>query len=190
MSREVNYVGNKVRLYDVFPNNNGYVKEVVTYMIMDDLVIEPISSITLINKFNIKDAGALQERALDFNRTRFQPNQISLLPVGQCPKKRIFSLTRNSVRLVAASELRSGAEIYRTERRHQRLATVAAPRFGLNSSVSVFEYYGFFEKRCGGPRSRGRGSGDGVGVGKAAAIGVLGVHLSGDGFRLDLRTIL
>ncbi|KAL2323895.1 hypothetical protein Fmac_022953 [Flemingia macrophylla] len=39
-------------------------EEVVTYMIMDDLVIEPISSITLINKFNIKEAGALQEKVV------------------------------------------------------------------------------------------------------------------------------
>ncbi|KAM0010052.1 hypothetical protein Hdeb2414_s0010g00334111 [Helianthus debilis subsp. tardiflorus] len=37
----------------------GYVKEVVTYMVMDDLVVKPmstISSITLINKFGVKSA--------------------------------------------------------------------------------------------------------------------------------------
>lgn len=42
----------------------GYVKGVVTYMVMDDLVVSPmstISSITLLNKFNIKDVGVLQE---------------------------------------------------------------------------------------------------------------------------------
>ncbi|KAL2323902.1 hypothetical protein Fmac_022960 [Flemingia macrophylla] len=48
---------------DVLPNKNGFMKEVVTYMIMDDLVITPmstISSITLLNKFNVKEVGAFQ----------------------------------------------------------------------------------------------------------------------------------
>lgn len=45
----------------------GYVKGVVTYMVMDDLVVSPmstISSITLLNKFNIKDVGVLQETSV------------------------------------------------------------------------------------------------------------------------------
>ncbi|GKU91874.1 hypothetical protein SLEP1_g5688 [Rubroshorea leprosula] len=53
------------------PNKNscsteeGYVKGVVTYMIMDDLEVRPmstISSTTMINKFNIKDIGVLEEK--------------------------------------------------------------------------------------------------------------------------------
>ncbi|XP_059299894.1 uncharacterized protein LOC132052393 [Lycium ferocissimum] len=47
----------------------GFVKEVVTYMVMDDLVVKPmstISSITLINKFNVKDVGVLREEVVDF----------------------------------------------------------------------------------------------------------------------------
>ncbi|GLT50896.1 hypothetical protein SLA2020_243510 [Shorea laevis] len=46
----------------------GYVKGVVTYMIMDDLEVRPmstISSITMINKFNIKDIGVLEEKVVD-----------------------------------------------------------------------------------------------------------------------------
>ncbi|XP_073027751.1 uncharacterized protein [Primulina eburnea] len=42
----------------------GFVKRLVTYMIMDNLVVNPIStisSITLLNKFNIKDVVNLQE---------------------------------------------------------------------------------------------------------------------------------
>ncbi|PHT46246.1 hypothetical protein CQW23_15404 [Capsicum baccatum] len=42
----------------------GFVKDVVTYMVMDNLVVKPmstISSITLLNKFNVKDVGFLQE---------------------------------------------------------------------------------------------------------------------------------
>ncbi|WMV35339.1 hypothetical protein MTR67_028724 [Solanum verrucosum] len=41
----------------------GFVKEAVTYMVTDDLVVKPmspISSITLLNKFNVKNVGVLQ----------------------------------------------------------------------------------------------------------------------------------
>ncbi|KAB2619761.1 hypothetical protein D8674_041936 [Pyrus ussuriensis x Pyrus communis] len=45
----------------------GYVKGVVTYMIMDDLEVKPmssISSITMLNRFNVKDVGALEEKVV------------------------------------------------------------------------------------------------------------------------------
>lgn len=44
---------------------NGYVKDVVSYTIMDDLSVMPISSIssiTLFNKFNVKNTDALEEK--------------------------------------------------------------------------------------------------------------------------------
>jgi hydroxymethylpyrimidine/phosphomethylpyrimidine kinase len=37
-------------------------------MVMDDLVVQPmstISSITLLNKFNIKEVGSLQEKVVE-----------------------------------------------------------------------------------------------------------------------------
>lgn len=40
-------------------------KGVVTYMIMDDLEVSPMSticSVTLLNKFYVKDVGALEEK--------------------------------------------------------------------------------------------------------------------------------
>ncbi|KAM2202414.1 hypothetical protein ACFX1R_002128 [Malus domestica] len=43
----------------------GYVKGVVTYMITDDLEVKPLSSIsciTMLNRFNVKDVGALEEK--------------------------------------------------------------------------------------------------------------------------------
>ncbi|KAL1544107.1 hypothetical protein AAHA92_21002 [Salvia divinorum] len=46
----------------------GLVKGVVTYMVMDDLVIKPmstISSITMLNKFNVKEVGSLEEKVVD-----------------------------------------------------------------------------------------------------------------------------
>ncbi|KAJ3708790.1 hypothetical protein LUZ61_012495 [Rhynchospora tenuis] len=45
----------------------GYVKGVVTYSVMDDLTVVPmstISSITLLNKFQIKDLGSLEEKTV------------------------------------------------------------------------------------------------------------------------------
>ncbi|XP_027364832.1 uncharacterized protein LOC113871938 [Abrus precatorius] len=58
---------------DVFPNESGFVKEVVTYMVMDDLVIYPmstISSITLLNKFDVKEVGSLQEKVVELGMTQ------------------------------------------------------------------------------------------------------------------------
>ncbi|KAL7589573.1 uncharacterized protein LOC111888946 [Lactuca sativa] len=49
----------------------GFVKEVVTYMVMDDLVVKPmstISSITLINSFAVKDLSQLEEKTLPFGK--------------------------------------------------------------------------------------------------------------------------
>ncbi|KAL3828503.1 hypothetical protein ACJIZ3_017305 [Penstemon smallii] len=49
-------------------SESGIVKGVVTYMVMDDLVVKPmstISSLTLLNKFNVKEVGILQEKVVD-----------------------------------------------------------------------------------------------------------------------------
>ncbi|TVU10244.1 hypothetical protein EJB05_43759, partial [Eragrostis curvula] len=46
----------------------GYVKEVVTYLVMDDLTVEPmstISAIMLLKKFNVKDCSALEEMTVE-----------------------------------------------------------------------------------------------------------------------------
>ncbi|XVE69067.1 hypothetical protein DITRI_Ditri09bG0119800 [Diplodiscus trichospermus] len=48
-------------------SEGGFVKGVVTYMVMDDLMVEPmstISGIALLNRFNIKDIGILQEKTI------------------------------------------------------------------------------------------------------------------------------
>ncbi|KAF3337466.1 hypothetical protein FCM35_KLT18053 [Carex littledalei] len=49
-------------------DGKGYVKGVVTYSLMDDLTVVPmstISSIALLNKFQIKDLGSLEEKTVD-----------------------------------------------------------------------------------------------------------------------------
>ncbi|PNY12303.1 hypothetical protein L195_g008930 [Trifolium pratense] len=69
MNREVAYVGNKkVAEKKVYNIKDGFVKDVITFMVMDDLVIQPmstISSITLLNKFNVKEIGTLQEKVVE-----------------------------------------------------------------------------------------------------------------------------
>ncbi|KVH88187.1 Protein of unknown function DUF674 [Cynara cardunculus var. scolymus] len=49
--------------------DGGFVKGVVTYMIMDDLEVKPmstISSITVLNNFNVKEIGGLEEKLVPF----------------------------------------------------------------------------------------------------------------------------
>ncbi|KAI8539937.1 hypothetical protein RHMOL_Rhmol09G0221700 [Rhododendron molle] len=64
----------------------GFVKGVVTYMVMDDLVVTPmstISGITMLNKFNVKDVGALEERVVDLG----MPEGLKLLKASLHSKK-------------------------------------------------------------------------------------------------------
>ncbi|GAB4857119.1 hypothetical protein Ancab_015030 [Ancistrocladus abbreviatus] len=64
MSMKLNYVGSDVMDENLL-SYDGYVKGVVTCMIMDDLVVKPmstISSITILNQFRVKDVGSLEEK--------------------------------------------------------------------------------------------------------------------------------
>ncbi|KAJ4822130.1 hypothetical protein Tsubulata_027665, partial [Turnera subulata] len=71
MDQAVQFVGTN-NSADKNPNTHGseggFVKGVVTYMVMDDLSISPMSMISgvslLINKFNVKDFGALEEKVV------------------------------------------------------------------------------------------------------------------------------
>ncbi|KAE9618560.1 hypothetical protein Lalb_Chr02g0144011 [Lupinus albus] len=70
MKLQLPFVGNIPASNDgiVSTNEKGFVKDVVTYMVMDDLVIQPmstISSITLLNKFNVIEIGFLEERVVE-----------------------------------------------------------------------------------------------------------------------------
>nr|KJB73747.1 hypothetical protein B456_011G248100 [Gossypium raimondii] len=59
---------NKVSTASSDANEGGYVKGVVTYTIMDDLTVTPmstISSITMLNKFNVQQVDALEEKVVD-----------------------------------------------------------------------------------------------------------------------------
>ncbi|XP_074289570.1 uncharacterized protein LOC141614723 [Silene latifolia] len=63
---------NSVNLGTTSDANAGYVKGLVTYMVMDNLEVKPmstISAITLMNKFNVKDVSALVEREVQVGFT-------------------------------------------------------------------------------------------------------------------------
>ncbi|KAG6538299.1 uncharacterized protein LOC122005966 [Zingiber officinale] len=65
MTKQMIYVGGHEE--DDEDPNIGFVKGVVTYTIMDDLTVTPmssISSITLLSKFNVKNLDALVERTV------------------------------------------------------------------------------------------------------------------------------
>ncbi|WJX21668.1 hypothetical protein P8452_11068 [Trifolium repens] len=64
MSNEVHYIGNRASNI-----KNGFVKDDVTFLVMDDLLIQPMSTvsstITLLNNLNIKEIGTFQEKVVE-----------------------------------------------------------------------------------------------------------------------------
>ncbi|CAN4100417.1 unnamed protein product [Withania somnifera] len=67
LSRKLEYIAPPQGVKEPMAATKGFVKEFVTYMVMDDLVVKPmstVSSITLLNKFNVKDVGVLQEKVV------------------------------------------------------------------------------------------------------------------------------
>lgn len=66
MNTKVTYVASQGAVKDS-EEIGGFVKGVVTYMVMDDLEVKPmstISSIAMLNKFNVKEVGALEEKVV------------------------------------------------------------------------------------------------------------------------------
>ncbi|KAF7132235.1 hypothetical protein RHSIM_Rhsim09G0159200 [Rhododendron simsii] len=66
MSAEIHFVA-AVNEVGAAGDQGGFVKGVVTYMVMDDLVVTPmstISSISVLRKFDVKEVGALEERVV------------------------------------------------------------------------------------------------------------------------------
>ncbi|KAG2401047.1 uncharacterized protein HKW66_Vig0199170 [Vigna angularis] len=64
---------------EISAEKSGFVKEVVTYMVMDDLIIQPmssISSLTLLNKFNLKEVGVLQEKGVSLLKASLQSKTV------------------------------------------------------------------------------------------------------------------
>ncbi|CAH1419703.1 unnamed protein product [Lactuca virosa] len=66
MTTQLTFVGGGGMLNGT-TEGGGFVKGVVTYMVSDDLVVKPmsnISSITMLNKFNVKEVGCLEEKVV------------------------------------------------------------------------------------------------------------------------------
>ncbi|XP_022856429.1 uncharacterized protein LOC111377533 [Olea europaea var. sylvestris] len=69
MNRTLNYVAPPGTVNKGSNEGKGFVKDVVIYMVMDDLMVKPISnisSIALLNKFNVNELAALQEKEVNF----------------------------------------------------------------------------------------------------------------------------
>ncbi|CAL2249962.1 unnamed protein product [Prunus armeniaca] len=65
LSTEVPYVAAQAITEGSSGGGGGYVKDVVTYMIMDNLEVKPMSTISciaMLNRFNVKEVGTLEER--------------------------------------------------------------------------------------------------------------------------------
>ncbi|KAK9064144.1 hypothetical protein SSX86_018016 [Deinandra increscens subsp. villosa] len=70
MSVEVSYASTEAaKVAAALVGEAGFVKGVVTYMVMDDLAVKPmstISTITLLNKLSVKDVCVLEEKEVQF----------------------------------------------------------------------------------------------------------------------------
>ncbi|KAI8539936.1 hypothetical protein RHMOL_Rhmol09G0221600 [Rhododendron molle] len=91
LSKEIKYVAAAKEVELAAAGEGGFVKGVVTYMVMDDLVVTPmstISSITMLNKLNVKDVGALEERVVDLG----MPEGLKLLKASLDTKKVLTSV--------------------------------------------------------------------------------------------------
>ena len=72
MSRELKFVdaSSATNKGSSREGEGGYVKGVITYMVMDDLEVKPMSIIsifTLLNNFNIKEIGVLEEKVVNLS---------------------------------------------------------------------------------------------------------------------------
>jgi hypothetical protein len=69
MTTEVSYVNPPSDIKASSSGEGGYVKGLITYMVMDNLDVKPmstISAITLLSKFNVTDVGSVEEKVVDF----------------------------------------------------------------------------------------------------------------------------
>ena len=65
MNFELNFVVSPSKKNAVSSSEGGYVKGVVTYMVMDDLVVKPMSAISIITLLSKLEVGALEEKVVD-----------------------------------------------------------------------------------------------------------------------------
>ncbi|XP_075670305.1 uncharacterized protein LOC142640099 [Castanea sativa] len=86
MSSEVSFVDLPSAMNMESSSEGGYVKGLVSYMVMDDLEVKPMSIVsgttTLLNRFNVKEIGALEEKVVDLG----MDERVKLLKASQQSK--------------------------------------------------------------------------------------------------------
>ncbi|KAL7612600.1 hypothetical protein Lser_V15G08702 [Lactuca serriola] len=86
MSTQLTFVGGGGMLNGM-AEGGGFVKGVVTYMVSDDLVVKPmstISSITMLNKFNVKEVGCLEEKVVSLEMKEWSDVAQGLISEQEC----------------------------------------------------------------------------------------------------------
>ena len=71
MDRLVNFVDRSIGNKSSSFNEGGYVKGVVTYMVMDDLAVKPLSTFSisrLLKQFQVMEIGALEEKVVHLGK--------------------------------------------------------------------------------------------------------------------------
>ncbi|KAJ9540055.1 hypothetical protein OSB04_026561 [Centaurea solstitialis] len=106
MSTKVTYVGRSNAVKKT-TEGGGFVKGVVTYMVMDDLVVKPmstISSITMLNKFNVKEVGGLEEKVVSFDMKEVGIDVAQgIIRVQECAYNCVFGLMKLRTKMAADS---------------------------------------------------------------------------------------
>ncbi|KAM3232527.1 hypothetical protein P3L10_017886 [Capsicum annuum] len=98
ISRKLMYVAPPVASGSAVPATKGFVKDVVTYMVTDDLVVKPMSTISciaLLNKFNVKDVGVLEELVVSFG----MEEALELLKASLESKSVLTSVFRSHIKV-------------------------------------------------------------------------------------------
>ncbi|KAF3339850.1 hypothetical protein FCM35_KLT15621 [Carex littledalei] len=78
MTVELEFVAGSIVKKEEEKGEKGFVKGVVTYTVMDDLSVMPmstISSVTLLNQFGIKDLSTLQEETVSLGLPERSPSR-------------------------------------------------------------------------------------------------------------------
>ncbi|CAI9778437.1 unnamed protein product [Fraxinus pennsylvanica] len=95
MKQQIKYIA-PARVNQLLNAGGGLVKGVVTYMVMDDLMVKPvsaISSIASLNQFNVKEVGTLQEKEVNFG----MKEALKLLKASLCTNKVLTTVFLNDI---------------------------------------------------------------------------------------------
>ncbi|KAL3521031.1 hypothetical protein ACH5RR_019180 [Cinchona calisaya] len=98
MSVEMKYIAGGA---EEISSEGGFVKEVVTYMVMDDLEVKPmstISSIALLNKFNVKALTVLKETDVDLGMNSKELCYAFKLLKASLESKRVLPMSSSIVK--------------------------------------------------------------------------------------------